>query len=149
MYCIASPPEANPVTGRALRAGVDPQDNFVSVCECVSMRTCALGLICGLEHCCAQMDISHHTIRDYTPNSAPPAVQIPAKPSWHIVADALHVLLGLMSYSKTVLQLIRPRKTCNASATLCQEGFSWNGPLTHLICLPLRQSLGLDGASIG
>ena len=38
----------------------------------------------GLEHCCASqthMNISHHTIRDFTPNSAIPAVQIPAKPS--------------------------------------------------------------------
>ena len=38
----------------------------------------------GLEHCCASqthMNISHHTIRDFTPNSATPAVQIPAKPS--------------------------------------------------------------------
>ena len=44
------------------------------------------------------------------------------------------------SYSRTMLQLIRPRNTCNASATMSQEGFSWNGLPTHLICLPLKIS---------
>ena len=44
------------------------------------------------------------------------------------------------SYSKTMFQLIRQRKTCNASAPMSQEGFSWNGLPAHLICLPLRIS---------
>ena len=39
-----------------------------------------------------------------------------------------------------------PRKTCNASETMSQEGSSWNGPLTHLICLPLKIS-GLGWSS--
>ena len=41
------------------------------------------------------------------------------------------------SFSKTMLQLRRPRKTCNASAPMSQEGFSWHGPPSHLICHPI------------
>ncbi len=41
------------------------------------------------------MNISHHTIRDCTPNFATPAVQIPANPSQiHVFSQARYKLLG-------------------------------------------------------
>jgi len=41
------------------------------------------------------MNISHHTIRDCTPNSATPAVQIPVNPSQiHLFSQAQYKLLA-------------------------------------------------------
>ena len=41
---------------------------------------------------------------------------------------------GIGSYSKTMLQLIRQRKTWLALLQACREGSSCHGPPTHLIC---------------
>ena len=60
------------------------------------------------------------------------------------ITDRMH---AMGKPAGTMLQLIRQRKMYNASMPMSQDGFSWNGLPTHLVCLTLKIS-GL-GATIG